>query len=524
MSAFSPLRPNVVPIPLGELLGGVPYRLSEHSVELSPTTAISGVTMASNDIEPGWIFVAVPGSRHGINFMDSAVHSGAVAVITDDEGGAAAIGKDVPVIVVDDPRRVAADLSAIIYGPIHAELPVVGITGTNGKTTTSYLTRAALGAPEKPVAIMGTVEVNTSKTSCYSTNTTQEVPVVQRALAAAAEDGATAAVVEVSSHGLELDRVAGIHFNVGVFLNLQHDHLDFHSTMENYLAAKARLFEPGRTDLGVICVDDKWGRQLAQSVQIPVQAVKAISTDDYEPEGLPLWKVDNIVVDAQAGGSRFTLVSPDGQRYEATCPMPGNANVQNAALALVAAYNVGIPMDAAIASLSAAPPVDGRSHWIQKPNPHGPAFQVDSAHTPEAVGYLLDAVRPLTAGNLIAVFGTDGDRDASKREDLAEVFAREADILYITDENPRSENASDIRAQLLAGARRVRPDLKDVHEVRAGRTEAMRIALENAGPGDLVVVSGKGAERTQQWADRSIPYYDPDVATQVLADVNSRRD
>ena len=516
MSAFSALRPTVVPVSLGDLLERLPYRLSNHSVPPSPSTSVSGVTMASNDVEPGWIFVAVPGTRHGINFMDSAVEGGAVAVVTDEEGRAAAIGKSVPIVIVDDPRRAAADLSAAIYAPAHATLPVIGVTGTNGKTTTTYFTRAACSAHGGSAAVLGTLEVNTSKTQCTATNTTQEVPVVQRALALAAEEGARAAVVEVSSHGLELDRVGGIHFNVGVFTNLQHDHLDFHGTMENYLAAKARLFEPGRTDAGVICVDDKWGRELVQQTQIPVQAVQAISKDVYESGGVPLWRVASITSDPESGGSRFLLVTPEGEEHIATCPLPGEANVQDAALALVAAVTIGVPLDEAILGLSEAPPVDGRSHWVQKPNPYAPAVIVDFAHTPEAVELLLDVARPMATGKVIGVFGTEGDRDPSKREGVAEAFARKADILYVTDENPRTENASEIRAQLMRGCIRVRPDLKDVHEVTTGRKDAIRIALQNAEPGDLVVLAGKGAERVQKWADRQIPFYDPEVAAEVL--------
>ncbi len=512
------LRPDVPSKPLSELITHVPGArfVPASDARGAEQITVSGLSVASNDMDADWIFVGVPGGRHGAEFASSAAMAGATVLVTDAHGADIAKNTDLPTVLVDDPRSAAALLAEALYGPVHRDVAKIGITGTNGKTTTTYLTRAALGAPDRPVALFGTLEISTGVNSWKSEHTTHEAPVVQRALALTALDRCDVAVVEVSSHALELGRVDGIHFDVGMFTNLQHDHLDFHGDMDSYLEAKAKLFDPERTSQAVIAVDDRYGRKLARQCRIPVQAVQVLTADDPELGDVSLWRVPTIADDALSGGSSFVLVAPDGTKYQAVCPLPGPANVQDAALALIGSNLLGVRLNDAIENLKAAPPVDGRSHWVQKPSPDSPAVMVDFGHTPEAIEILIDVVRPITEGRLIAVFGTEGDRDASKRGPLAQVFAKKADLLFVTDESPRTENASSIRKQLMDAIGSVRPDLRDVQEVPQGREHAINLAVAAAEPGDLILITGKGAERVQKWADREIPFYDPEVATRAL--------
>ena len=507
------IRPAVNPLPLSEVLQLLPEAELVSTAGVSPNEiSVSGVSVATNDLEPGWLFIASPGQRsHGASYSHLAEQAGAAAVVTDVPGLDLAKAAGLPVICVPDPRKAAALLAEAFHGETHQGLVKVGVTGTNGKTTTTYFVRAVLQAGLGQTALFGTIEINTGKSTVYADRTTHEVPVVQRALALAAQEGSKAAVIEVSSHALELGRVERIHFDLGIFTNLQHDHLDFHGDMDHYLEAKAKLFAPGRTKQAVIAVDDAYGRKLAASLQIPVTGVQVLTSDPLATD-FPLWRVKDIAPDPATGGGVFTLLDPTGAATHCSSPLPGEANAQDAALALVAGVQLGIPLDVCVQALSSAPPVPGRMHWIARPSPDAPSVLVDYAHTPEAVDLLLRTVRPAVAGRIIAVFGTDGDRDATKRVPLAETFAERADILVVTDENPRSEDPVNIRAQLLQGVRNRRPDLSDTIEVSEGRAAAIAKGIGLASPGDLVLIAGKGAERKQEWASGDTDFYDPDVA------------
>ncbi len=480
-------------------------------------TPITGVSIATDDLEPGWLFVASPGERsHGAAYSGAAKQAGAAAILTDPEGRDRAFASGLPVVVTGDPREAAAILAGEFYGPEHQEMVKVGVTGTNGKTTTTYFVKAVLQAGLGQTALLGTIEINAGKTMVYADRTTHEVPVVQRALALAAQEGSKAAVVEVSSHALELGRVQGIDFDLSIFTNLQHDHLDFHGDMDSYLAAKAKLFDSARTKQAVIALDDAYGRKLATSLQIPVTGVQVLTDDPLETD-FPVWRVTEILANPDTGGATFTLTSPEGIRVACECPLPGAANVQDAALSLVAGEQLGVPLSESVPALAAAPPVPGRVHWIGRPSTTAPSVLVDSGHTPEAIEVLIETLRPTVAGRIIAVFGTDGDRDASKRVPLAETFADRADVLVITDENPRGEDPAAIRAQLLTGVRNRRPNLEDAVEVTEGRAAAIRKGIELGEPGDLVLITGKGAERVQEWASGPVDFYDPDVAAAAFA-------
>lgn len=528
MKEYVAIRPQTNRTSITDLIAGCP------APELGPTKFIPGpsglgpeevevlgITVSTSDLENDWAFVGIPGTRHhGARFSIDAANSGAALIITDQDGVSLAEEAGLPILVVNDPRSAAGILSQALYGDAHQALTLVGVTGTNGKTTTTYFVRAALEPKFGHGAVLGTVELDTgSEQFSNGSRTTQESPVVHRALAYAAENGTRAGVVEVSSHAMSLDRVKGLTFDVSLFTNLQHDHLDYYKTMDRYLEAKAMLFAPEVSKRGVVVVDDQYGRQLAREAAIPVVAVQVLTDDDPDIGDIPLWHATNIQPDMQSGGSSFQLESPEGTKFQALSPIPGPANVQDAAVALVGAAQLGVPMEDAIAALSKAPAVPGRMQWIPSNLEEGPRVLVDYAHTPEGVQILLDVIRELTPGRIIAVFGTDGDRDATKRAPLAKIFAKNAEVLWVTDENPRWEDPVAIRKELLDAIKEVRPQMEDVIEVTTSRRDAIREAIRMGEPGDLVVITGKGAEPYQEYRGVFHQFLDSQVAEEVVRDL-----
>ncbi len=529
MASLTQIRPHIIPLALDKALAGVEgWALwnapdAHTTVENTFMPLVTGVSVDTGDMEENWIFVGVPGARrHGASLASTARERGASVIVTDKEGAPLAEDAGLPIVTVDDPRQAAGVIASNLYGTAEEGLVTVGVTGTNGKTTTTYLLRAILQPTLGRMGLLGTIEVDTGDFSTFAERTTHESPVVHRALASTRQSDLRGAVVEVSSHALSLQRVEGVTFDLGVFTNLQHDHLDFYeNSMDLYFEAKASLFAPGRTRVGVTAVDDDYGRRLAREAQIPMEAVQVLTDDLVDIGGTALWKVTDVHADPDAGGNAFTLKSPRGEKYQVTCPIPGLVNVQNAAVALVGSIALGIEPEDAIEALRQAPPVPGRMQWVDSA-PTQPTVMVDYAHTPEAIEQLLIDLRPLTKGKLTAVFGTDGDRDSTKRVPLAEIVARRADVLWVTDENPRFEDAAAIRAQLLEGIRNVRPDMHDVHEVTTCRRDALRDAILEGAPEDLVVAFGKGAERYQETKGVKHYYMDVDVAQETLRDSKVR--
>lgn len=276
--------------------------------------------------------------------------------------------------------------------------------------------------------------------------------------------------------------------------------------MEGYFRDKARLFDPDQARRGVVVVDDEWGRRLAAEATIPVETVATHVGEPFDAD----WAVVEADIGLDGVGSRFVLRGPDGAHHEAHSPLPGLVNVSNAALAVVVAHAAGVDLDVAIDAVGGAHAIPGRMERVVERGDDWPLCLVDYAHTPDALVLALEAVRPITPGRLVLVFGSDGDRDRGKRPLLGQVAARLADVLVVTDENPRSEDPATIRASILAGVRDVRPDLADVHEATS-RTQAIRDALRLAGPDDTVIVTGKGHEPTQEIAGVFHRYNDRDV-------------
>ncbi len=494
-----PASPAAVPVTeLAGLVGG----------STTGDAVVTGVTHDSSAVRPGDLFAALPGARtHGARFAARAVEAGAVAVLTDPAGAESVHG--VPVLLVDDPRAVLGTVSARVYGDPSAALTVVGITGTNGKTTTAYLVEAGLRAAGHVTALLGTVETRIAGERLASARTTPEAPDLQALLAVARERGVTAVVMEVSSHALALDRVAAVRFAVGAFTNLGVDHLDFHADVEDYFQAKARLFD-GRSERVVVNVDDAAGRRLVRPGVITVSAAGAPDATWRVVERGP----DGFVQD-------FVVEGPDGAHTAARVAMPGAYSIENAVLALAVLRSVDVPLATAVAGVADAGQLPGRMERVTG-SAAGPAGVVDYAHDPGSVAAALAALRPVTAGKLICVLGCGGDRDAGKRPLMGEAAARGADVFVATDDNPRSEDPATIRTAMLGGVARV-PAAERAEVVEVGdRAAAIAAAVEQAGPGDCVAVLGKGHEQGQEVAGVVHPFDDREVLAAALAAVGTR--
>jgi UDP-N-acetylmuramoyl-L-alanyl-D-glutamate--2,6-diaminopimelate ligase len=465
--------------------------------------AVSGLSLASGDVRAGDLFVALPGAKtHGARHIGQALAAGARAVLTDPAGQALAaeirLGA-APAIVVDDVRAKLGPLAAWFHGHPARRLKLVGITGTNGKTTTAHLLEAALRQCFEKVALLGTIAAQVDGQRLASARTTLEAPDLQAAFAAMVERGVGACVMEVSSHALAQHRVDGFGFDVAVFTNLTRDHLDYHGSMEAYFAAKAGLFVPARAERGVVGLEDRWGRRLARQAEIPVETLAARPPADWLVRSGPI----------KGGASTFRLVGPNGADLAAEVALPGAFNLANAALAVVSAIAAGVDGQAAARGVASVRSVPGRMEVI--PGPEGaPMVVVDYAHTPDAVAKALAALRPHTAGRLIAVLGAGGDRDHGKRRSMGASAAAGAELVLVTDDNPRGEDPAAIRAGLLAGAGTKAREASD-------RVDAIGQAIAEAGRNDTVVILGKGHERTIDYGGELRDHLDSVVAARALA-------
>ncbi|MDT4925290.1 MAG: UDP-N-acetylmuramoyl-L-alanyl-D-glutamate--2,6-diaminopimelate ligase [Pseudonocardiales bacterium] len=462
---------------------------------------VTGVTGSSGFVRPGDLFAALPGrSAHGARFAADAVAAGAAAVLTDPAGvDLAAV--DVPALVVEDVRAVLGRLSAQVYGEPSRQLRVLGVTGTSGKTTTTFLMRAGMRAAGRVPGLIGTVATLIGDEEIATGFTTPEAPEVQALLATMIERGGTDVAMEVSSHALALGRVDGIEFAVGAFTNLSEDHLDFHADMTDYFRAKAALFE--QTENAVIVVDDIWGQQLVDDVG----TATTVSTTGQRGT----WQASDIVAHAD-GSTSFRATGP-GVDLAMGCAIPGRYNVANALLALAVLDEAGVPAEVAAPAISTAS-VPGRMERVDAGQPF--LAVVDYSHKPAAVDGALMALRPLTAGSLIIVLGCGGDRDRGKRPHMGEIAARGADLLIVTDDNPRSEDPAAIRKAMLDGALAV-PESARGQVIEVGdRAEAIGAAVAAANFGDTVLIAGKGHETGQEVAGVVHPFDDRIVLRNAL--------
>jgi UDP-N-acetylmuramoyl-L-alanyl-D-glutamate--2,6-diaminopimelate ligase len=455
-----------------------------------PDVGVAGVTLDSRAVQPGDLYAALPGARvHGAAFAADVLERGAVAVLTDPDGAAllTRAGVAIPAVVVPQPRAVLGSVAALVHGHPSEHLRMIGITGTNGKTTTAYLVDSAWRALGHVTGLVGTVETRVADERVKSVRTTPESPDLHALLAVMRERGVDTCTMEVSSHALELHRVDPVVYDIAAFTNLSQDHLDFHGTMERYFAAKASLFTPRRSRYGIVCVDDEWGRRLAAGATVPVDTVTS------RPDVRADWRVE------PRGGAdgRFDLVRGP-RRLSLRSALPGDFNQLNTAVAALVLAAGGVADHDIVRAISAEPHVPGRMERVVVEAPDAPLAVVDFAHTADAVSAALGALRRQTTGSLIVVLGAGGDRDPGKRRAMGAAAATCADVVVVTDDNPRSEDPATIRAEVLAGARSATSgSATDLHEV-AGRAAAIRTAVALAGPGDTVAVLGKGHETGQE--------------------------
>jgi UDP-N-acetylmuramoyl-L-alanyl-D-glutamate--2,6-diaminopimelate ligase len=433
------------------------------------------------------------------------VAAGAVAVLTDPDGRARAQASGVPVFVLADPRARLGEIASWLYGAPSSRLRLIGVTGTSGKTTSTYLIEAGLRAAGHLTGLIGGVELRVGPERLASSLTTPEAPDLQALFAVMAERGVTAAAMEVSSHSLALGRVAGTAFDVAVFTNLSQDHLDFHTDMEDYFRAKASLFMP--PVIGVVNIDDKYGRRLAKSALVPVTTFSAAGADDAD------WRA--VDVRSGADGSTFRLVGPGGIEADVSVGLAGVFNVANAVGALVALVEAGIRLEDAVAGVAACPGVPGRLERVPSAGLGVTAF-VDYSHKPGAVEAVLRSLRPVTQGNLIIVLGCGGDRDKAKRPMMGAAAASLADVAILTSDNPRSEDPLAILAAMLGGVLSVPRAERGRVIVEPDRAAAIGQAITLAAPGDVVVVAGKGHETGQYVAGSVLPFDDRRVTAEAL--------
>ena len=451
----------------------------------APEVEISGLAYSSQSVTPGALFFCVPGFRSdGHDFAPDAVKRGAAALVTERR-----LDLGVSEVVVDDVRAAMGPAAARFYGDPTAELDVVGITGTNGKTTTAFLVRHLLEAAGRQTGLLGTVKRVVGGVEEEVERTTPEAIDLQETFRRMRDGGDVAAAMEVSSHALELGRVAGIRFASRVFTNLTQDHLDFHETMDAYFAAKRRLFdEPGPA---VVNVDDEYGRRLAAEVDAVTFGI------EHEAD----YRARDIEFDVM--GSRFLLESPDGE-LRIDSPLPGLFNVQNVLGAVAAVRTLGVEE----ISLEGFGRVPGRFEAVDEGQDFG--VLVDYAHTPDSLENVLSAAREVTRGRLHVIFGAGGDRDRGKRPLMGDAARRLADRVVVTSDNPRSERPEGIIDEVMEGAglgAEREPD----------RRRAITRVIEEAEPGDVVVIAGKGHEQGQEFEDgRKEPFDDVTVAREAL--------
>lgn len=478
-----------------------------------PDVMVTGVTLRAQEVRPGDLFAALAGSvTHGARHVDDAIERGAVAVLTDAAGAAeiGALAMTVPILVHPTPRSALGGLAAAVYGHPSDRVTVVGITGTSGKTTTTYMVEAGLRAGGRTVGLIGTIGMRIDGVNIPSALTTPEAPALQAVLAAMVKQGVDTVVMEVSSHALTLGRVDGTQFAVGGFTNLSRDHLDFHPSMKDYFEAKALLFDrdsPVRAHTAVVCIDDDAGRAMAARAG-DVITVSATNQTAH-------WRAVD-VAPMGAGGQAFTVADPAGVQHHVGIRLPGCYNVANCLVALAILDAVGVSPEQAALGLREIQ-VPGRLEQVDR----GQDFLalVDYAHKPGALRAVLTALLQPDR-RLAVVFGAGGERDPGKRAPMGEIAAELADLVVVTDDNPRGEDPASIRRQILTGARKG-GDVAQVVEI-ADRREAIRHAVAWAGSGDVVLIAGKGHETGQRSAGQTRPFDDRGELAEALETLGRR--
>ncbi|MFI5914988.1 UDP-N-acetylmuramoyl-L-alanyl-D-glutamate--2,6-diaminopimelate ligase [Dactylosporangium sp. NPDC051541] len=489
-------RPRKVrPVQVDELIGSLGGGTGD--------VAVTGVTHSSSTVQPGDLYAALPGARvHGAQFIPDAVRRGAVAVLTDPAGVRADAG--VPFVVVDRPRDVLGDVASKVYGEPTRRLTTIGITGTAGKTSTTYLIEAGLRAAGQVTGLIGTVETRLGDLTVKSIRTTPEATDLHALFAAALERGVQSVAMEVSSHALEVGRVGGVRFAAAGYTNFGLDHLDFHPTVEAYFAAKARLFD-GRAAVEILNADDVSVMRLRK----PASWTYSVAGETAE------FGVSGVTVDGY--GQAFD-VHWQGRTARSGVQLPGRHNVANALLAIASLVAVGVDLDIAARAVAQAPGSPGRMERVDAPG--DVVGVVDYAHKPDAMVEVLKALRTLATargGRVLCLVGAGGDRDRGKRPLMGRAAAEGADLVIVTDDNPRTEDPAAIRAGVLAGAAGGPADVVEI----GGRREAIAYAVAHAKPGDVIALLGKGHETGQEVNGEVLPFDDRVELAAALREANS---
>ncbi len=473
--------------------------LQPRSVLRFQHVAIDGLSFHSAEVRSGHLFFAIAGTvEDGARYVDEAIRKGAVAVVAEKP-----MNIKVPVLVVKDARLALAKTAREFYDNPSAQVPVVGITGTNGKTTVSYLVRQCLDMNGRSSGVLGTVGYEFGGRHIPATTTTPDPVRLQGYLREMADRRTSACILEVSSHALVQQRVDAVTFKVGVFLNLTQDHLDYHGSMGEYADAKARLFgllPPGA--VAVLNADSPATERMFNAMPdgVSVRTFGRHPDADFRAEDLH----------CSIDGTRFTMVMPNG-KVDIRLPLPGVHNVQNALAAAAVAHTLGVSELTIATALDAATPVRGRLELVGE-NDRCRVF-VDYAHTPDALTKVCSTLRELSGGRLTVVFGCGGDRDRSKRPLMAEAVAQHADVAYLTSDNPRSEDPEQILNDMESGLAGLHGRFHRVVD----RAEAIAHAVSSAGVGEIVLVAGKGHETYQVIGDSVVPFDDREVAGQALS-------
>ncbi|MHC5062534.1 MAG: UDP-N-acetylmuramoyl-L-alanyl-D-glutamate--2,6-diaminopimelate ligase [Planctomycetota bacterium] len=464
--------------------------------------ATESLAFHSSEVRPGTLFFAIKGTNEdGSAYAEDAIRRGAVAVVAE-----SAMNLKVPVMVVADARKALAQTADYFYRQPSRALPVVGITGTNGKTTVAHLVRHCLETDGKASGLLGTVGYEFGGRHIPATTTTPDPVRVQGYLREMADRHLSACVMEVSSHALVQERVHGVRFKMGVFLNLTQDHLDYHGDMDSYAMAKAQLFTSMTPDsVAVLNIDSPYSKLMYDSLP------SGVLVRTFGRSADAMFRAENL--QPTVDGTRFTLCMPKG-KVDVFLRMPGEHNVQNALAAAATAHTLGVSELTIATALETARPVRGRLELVGCEG--GVRAFVDYAHTPDALEKVCSALRQLSSGKLTVVFGCGGDRDRGKRPQMAAAVARHADVAYMTSDNPRSEDPEQIISDMQEGLHGQGGRYYRVVD----RAEAIQQAIKNACEGEIVLVAGKGHETYQVLGDSVVPFDDREVA---LAALNRRR-
>ena len=468
------------------------------SFALAGEAELTGISMNTNDLRPGDLFVAMPGLKsHGALHVGKAIEAGAVAIITDAAGLELVEDQSVPIAILESPRLQLGNLAAYVYGNEVGDFPkTFATTGTNGKTSTSYILEAILRQLGKTTGLTSTAERHIAGEVIVSRLTTPESTEMHALIARMREKSVTDIAIEVSAQAMTQHRVDGLVFDVAGFTNLSHDHLDDYGDMDTYLKAKALLFTPQHARKGVICLDSEFGKAFAASATIPFVTISSNSQIESD------WQVS--VTEELPGRTSFSLVNSVGQKLNSSLPIIGAHMAHNAGLAIAMLVEAGYAFENI--EIAIANGIDvympGRTELVTEKS--GPNVYVDFGHSPDAFLNTLAAVRRVTTGKVIMVFGADGDRDATKRPAMASVAAQGCDLLVITDHHPRFEDPASIRKTLVDAAREARPELEVVEVSPPER--AIREAMRHAEPGDSILWAGPGHQDYRDIRGVRTPY------------------